>query len=118
MRIAQATLTPLRLDLLQPLKTSRSTYPAREGYLVRLVDEDGRVGHGEAMPLPEFGTESLEVCGAMLGAWLSSLKGQFLGDSVRAIEDTLSPFPRAVARGDGVRIRAQHPAPEGPVPAA
>jgi o-succinylbenzoate synthase len=118
MLIAQATLTPLRLELLRPMKTSRGTYSAREGFLVRLVDGEGRVGLGEAMPLPEFGTESLADCGATLEAWLSALKGQFLGDSVRAIEDTLSPFPPAVARGEGVRIRSRQATPEGPVPAA
>lgn len=118
MRIAQASLTPLRLDMVQPLKTSRGTYASREGFLVRLEDEAGRVGLGEAMPLPEFGTESLADCGATLEGWLSALKGQFLGDSVRAIEDTLSPFPPAVARGDGVRIRSRQSTPEGPMPAA
>ncbi|MBZ4398028.1 mandelate racemase/muconate lactonizing enzyme family protein [Myxococcus sp. MISCRS1] len=118
MRIVKATLTPLRLELLQPLKTARGTYSAREGFLVRLEDEEGRVGLGEAMPLPEFGTESLPVCGEVLAAWLSSLEGQFLGDTVRAVEDTLSPFPPTVARGEGVRVRARHPAPPGPVPAA
>src|SRR5687768_11207701 len=101
MRIVQALLTPLRLALHQPLKTSRGTYAAREGFLVRVVDEHGRVGQGEATPLPEFGTESLDVCGAVLGAWLFALRGQFLGDSVHAIEDTLSPFPVGMARGEG-----------------
>jgi o-succinylbenzoate synthase len=118
MRIAKASFTPLRLELLQPLKTSRSTHAAREGFLVRLEDEAGHVGLGEAMPLPEFGTESLADCGATLEAWLAALKGQFLGDSVRAIEDTLSPFPPAVARGDGVRIRSRQATPEGPMPAS
>ncbi|MCE9671312.1 o-succinylbenzoate synthase [Myxococcus stipitatus] len=118
MRIVHATLTPLRLELLQPLKTSRGTYSAREGFLVRLEDEEGRVGLGEAMPLPEFGTESLSLCGEVLGAWLRSLEGETLGDSVRAVEDTLSPFASTVARGEGVRIRARHPAPPAPVPAA
>jgi o-succinylbenzoate synthase len=118
MRISQASFTPLRLELLQPLKTSRGTYAAREGFLVRLEDEAGRVGLGEAMPLPEFGTESLADCGATLGAWLSALKGQLLGDSVRAIEETLSPFPPQGVRGEGVRIRACQTTPEGPMPAA
>ncbi|HZI15341.1 MAG TPA: o-succinylbenzoate synthase [Myxococcus sp.] len=86
MRIAHAALTPLRLELHQPLRTSRGTYAAREGFLVRLVDEDGRVGLGEAMPLPEFGTEPLATCGEALGAWLGSLRGQSLGDSLEAVE--------------------------------
>ncbi|QDF05085.1 o-succinylbenzoate synthase [Myxococcus xanthus] len=118
MRIAQVSLIPLRLELRQPLKTSQGAHAVREGFLVRVLDEEGREGLGEAMPLPAFGTESLEDCGVTLNAWLSELKGQFLGDSVRAIEDTLSPFPPAVARGDGVRIRARQVTPVGPMPAA
>lgn len=86
MRIAQALLTPLRLELHSPLRTSRGTYAAREGFLVRLVDEDGREGLGEAMPLPEFGTEPLSTCGEALGAWLSSLRGQPVGGSLSDIE--------------------------------
>jgi len=58
MRITETRLTPSRLELVRPLKTARATYSAREGFLVRLVDEAGRVGQSEAMPLPEFGTES------------------------------------------------------------
>lgn len=118
MRIAQVSLIPLRLELRQPLKTSQGAHAAREGFLVRVVDEEGREGLGEAMPLPAFGTESLDDCGTTLNAWLTELKGQFLGDSVRAIEDTLSPFPPAVARGEGVRIRARQATPAGPMPAA
>ncbi len=118
MRIAQVSLIPHRLELRQPLKTSQGAHTVREGFIIRVVDEDGREGLGEAMPLPAFGTESLADCGATLSAWLSELKGQFLGDTVRAIEDTLSPFPPAVARGEGVRIRSRQTTPQGPVPAA
>ncbi len=126
MRIAQVALTPLRLELHQPLKTSRGTYAAREGFLVRLVDEDGRVGWGEAMPLPEFGTEPLAACGEALSAWLSALCGQSLEDSVRAIEDTLargilarSGTPEVPLPGrEGVRSRARQGPAAGPLPAA
>ena len=58
MRITKTALHALRLEMVNPLKTARGTYGAREGFVVRLEDEEGRVGQGEAMPLEEFGTES------------------------------------------------------------
>jgi o-succinylbenzoate synthase len=75
MRIAEAGFHPLRLELVQPLKTARGTYGAREGFVVRLEDEEGRVGQGEAMPLPEFGTESPSDCEQALRKHLSQLRG-------------------------------------------
>ena len=76
MRIAEASLHPLRLELVQPLKTARGSYAAREGFVVRLVDAEGRVGQGEAMPLPEFGTEAPEACAQVLSALLVPLRGR------------------------------------------
>src|SRR5258708_4847581 len=56
-----------RLPLRAPLRTAHGAWTEREGILVRLEDETGRVGYGEVAPLPWFGTETLveaqEVCG-------------------------------------------------------
>jgi o-succinylbenzoate synthase len=75
MRITEAGFHPLRLELVHPLKTARGTYGAREGFVVRLEDEEGRVGRGEAMPLPEFGTESPSGCERALEEFLPHLRG-------------------------------------------
>lgn len=53
-------LHPLALPLRAPLHTSHHTHRVRTGFVLG-VDEDGIQGMGECMPLPEFGTESLEV---------------------------------------------------------
>jgi O-succinylbenzoate synthase len=49
-----------------PLRTAHGPWTEREGLLVRLEDEDGRIGYGEVAPIPWFGTETLpeaeEVC--------------------------------------------------------
>lgn len=50
-----------RLPLRAPLHTAHGMFVAREGLFVRLQDERGRVGFGEAAMLPWFGTESVEV---------------------------------------------------------
>ncbi|MDQ8203260.1 o-succinylbenzoate synthase [Pelagicoccus sp. SDUM812003] len=37
---------------------ARESFATREGLLVRMEDRDGRVGFGEAAPIPSFGSES------------------------------------------------------------
>ncbi|MET0400926.1 MAG: o-succinylbenzoate synthase [Cystobacter sp.] len=74
MRIVEASLERLRLDMVRPLRTAGGLYAAREGFVLRLVDEAGRVGWGEAMPLAEFGTESPEACERVLSALLPEVR--------------------------------------------
>jgi len=90
MHIAQTRRIPSRLQLVHPLKTARATYTAREGFLLRLGDEAGRMGQGEAMPLPEFGTESLAACEYTLTELATLLSGQKLSDSIEAIQEVLT----------------------------
>jgi o-succinylbenzoate synthase len=90
MRIARTRLVPSRLELVRPLKTARATYTAREGFLVRLEDESGHIGQGEAMPLPEFGTESLETCERVLTGLLKGAGGQTFSERFEAIQEVLS----------------------------
>ncbi|MBU8897059.1 o-succinylbenzoate synthase [Corallococcus sp. H22C18031201] len=118
MRITHATLTPLRLDFARPLRTARATYAAREGWLVRLVDESGHVGRGEAMPLPEFGTESLSETERALRQWSATLVGQPVSDSLDAIASTRSGDLARVERWGGARVRAQGSAADPRLPAA
>lgn len=77
------------MDLAQPLKTSRATYSAREGFVVRLTDAEGRVGMGEAMPLTAFGTEPLGACERVLRAHLEALRGKTIGDELEDVEETV-----------------------------
>jgi len=53
---------PLRV----PLRTAHGNWAEREGIILRLEDDTGRVGYGEIAPIPWFGTESLaeaeELC--------------------------------------------------------
>lgn len=58
-----------RLPLAHPLRTAHGLWTLREGLILRLEDENGRVGFGDVAPLPWFGTESLveaeELCRAL-----------------------------------------------------
>jgi O-succinylbenzoate synthase len=48
-----------RLPLQTPLRTAHGVWKEREGIIVRLENEAGRVGFGEIAPIPWFGTETL-----------------------------------------------------------
>jgi o-succinylbenzoate synthase len=53
---------------------------SREGVLLSLRDADGRVGYGEATPLPAFGTETLDAALRSLEACAASLGGADPGE--------------------------------------
>jgi len=48
-----------------PLRTAHGEWSVREGFIVR-VEQGSAVGYGEVAPIPEFGTETLEVADTYL----------------------------------------------------
>lgn len=50
---------PYRRPLQPALRTAHGVWAEREGFLVRLEAESGRVGLGEIAPIPWFGTETV-----------------------------------------------------------
>ena len=54
------------LPFRQVVRTAHGPWAMREGLLVRLADETGRTGYGEAAPIPWFGTETLAECESTL----------------------------------------------------
>ena len=44
----------------RPLQTSHGIWDIREGIILQLIDEDGRIGWGEIAPLSWFGSETFE----------------------------------------------------------
>jgi o-succinylbenzoate synthase len=46
---------------LRPLQTHHGLWQTREGIIIRLENEQGRIGWGEIAPLPEFGSETLSA---------------------------------------------------------
>ena len=49
-----------RLPFRQPVRTAHGVWTEREGFWIRLEDEAGRVGFGEAAPIPGFGAGTVE----------------------------------------------------------
>ena len=87
MKIHSANWQDYQLPLRRPWLTSQGTLTRRHGRLLRVLDTDGRIGWGDAAPLPEFGideaaaTAFAEECAYLdlsarrldlpLNAWLS-----------------------------------------------
>ena len=61
MRVASAEVVPYALPFRRPYVTARGTLRRREMVLLRLRDEEGRVGLGEAVPLALRGGANLET---------------------------------------------------------
>ena len=55
----QFAFRPYQHPFRQPLITSHGIWKVREGIIIRLTDNVGRVGWGEIAPLPWFGSETL-----------------------------------------------------------
>lgn len=65
-----------RLPFRAPVRTAHGPWAEREGLIVRL-ERDGRVGWGEAAPIPWFGTETVNEAEAglkALGDWTDAEK--------------------------------------------
>ncbi|MBW2422994.1 MAG: o-succinylbenzoate synthase [Deltaproteobacteria bacterium] len=74
-------MRPFGLPLARPLATAHGRIGTRRGWLVRLEDDAGRVGLGEATPLPDFGTEDLAACESALVRGIEALVGRTTGAS-------------------------------------
>lgn len=62
----RVAVKPYRLAFRQALRTAHGVWAEREGFWIRLEDEVGRVGLGEAAPVKGFGTDTLASLGECL----------------------------------------------------
>ena len=69
MRVASAEVVPYALRFREPYVTSRGRLEQREMALLRVRDEEGREGLGEAVPLSLRGGAGLETVVSELRAW-------------------------------------------------
>ncbi len=89
------------------MRTAHGVWSEREGFLLRLADADGRVGFGEAAPIPWFGTETcdeIESALRSLGAMVTDEQLAAAPAHLRCLHHALS-----VAR-DQVRTESGHDA--------
>jgi len=71
-RLSSAEVIPYALPFKQPYVTARGTLQRREMVLLRVRDEDGVVGLGEAVPLALRGGAGLEQVARELEGWAES----------------------------------------------
>jgi len=76
MRIVDAALTAYRLPLATPWETAAGRWHERQGWLIRITDQSGRCGLGDAAPLPASDTETLSQAQSWLNAQLTTLIGE------------------------------------------
>ena len=106
MRIVRATLHPYRLPLVGPLRLAFGTLTAREGVLLRLEDDAGRVGWGEAAPLPGFSPDTLEAATRVLRAFADD-PNAYDRDDAGLHAAPHSPAARAAIDGARLDLDAQ-----------
>ena len=122
MNIVAADWLPYALPLKRPWQTARGVMTQREGRLLRLTAADGRIGWGDAAPLPEFGINDemaaafAEECaqldllaqraGLPLNAWLSgeAPRARAAVNSVLGAISTVSAEQLRTAHAAGYRV--------------
>jgi o-succinylbenzoate synthase len=97
----RAEIVPGGGALASPVSNARNTWVARRGLVLRLIDENGTVGQGEASPLPDFSADDLESTEARLRALAESTLIFDLEQPLSALlaeVGRLLPRPHAAAR--------------------
>ena len=88
MRIVRVAWLPFRIPYALPFTTAHGSEPARLGAIIRVMADDGRVGLGEAAPLPAFNGGTLDDTLAQIAQLASGMVGQDL-DAGLALLDRL-----------------------------
>lgn len=88
--ITQVDCLAYRLPLRSGWRFGNEILHQRRGFLLKISDENGRVGWGEAAPFPQIGSETLNECRRWLRERLPSITGH-------RVEQQLSELPDAAA---------------------
>src|SRR3954470_6406516 len=78
MRVIQVAWLPFRIPYAATFTTTHGTEHVRLGVLIRITADDGRVGLGEASPLPAFGGGTLDDALARIGQLAPQIAGRDL----------------------------------------
>jgi L-Ala-D/L-Glu epimerase len=78
MRVVRIAWLPFRIPYVVPFITAHGSEQARLGAIIRIATDDGRVGLGEASPLPAFGGGTLDDTLARIAQLAPRIAGQDL----------------------------------------
>jgi O-succinylbenzoate synthase len=99
MKIAEMELYRFALPLAKPLDVEGARLTERSGIVIKLSDESGRTGLGEAAPLPGVSIESLQTVESQLLTLRHALSGEKVPDNLEelsgAFDDWLGRFEPA-----------------------
>lgn len=96
------TLTPISFTFKRPIVAAYGRIAERRGLRVTL-ETDGFIGRGEAMPLPEFGTESLEACQRALAAFVVERAPASIAE-IEPMTESLKATPAARSAAEGALL--------------
>ena len=102
-RIMRAEVQRFAVPLRVPLATAAGRVGRREGFLLRLADDAGRVGHGEASPAYWIGDEELATTAAVV-AGAPALVGHALADLPAIVAAWGARSPAAACALDSARL--------------
>jgi len=88
-KIVRAEVVPGGGALERPVGNARSGWRARHGLILRVHDEAGGTGQGEASPLLDYSADDLPAARAALEAFAARLPGFELEQPLRAIGDAV-----------------------------
>ncbi len=91
-RISALRFAPYALPLRAPFRTARETLQVRRGWVLRIEDDQGAWGMGEAAPLAGFGMETHEQAGAALAAFARALPGREVAPALGVEQDPPPAF--------------------------
>tara|TARA_B100000029_G_scaffold509358_1_gene598373 strand:+ start:1753 stop:2778 length:1026 start_codon:yes stop_codon:yes gene_type:complete len=74
MIITDISLKIVQYNMMHDLPSSNFTHNIRSSWIIKITDNHGFIGYGEASPLPQFNTESLEQSGYCLEGFKLALK--------------------------------------------
>jgi o-succinylbenzoate synthase len=92
----RAEIAPGGGNLASPVSNATNTWIARPGIALRLIDEDGIKGQGEASPLPGFSADDLESTEGALRAFANQ---RLSFDLEQPPDDLLAEIGRALPPG-------------------
>ena len=94
------TYLPYSLKLKKPFETSKSKITERKGFIITIKDSEKFKGVGDAAPLPEFGSESLEDATKFLKDLKINLNID-LANFLDSVQENLSPMDKLPALRHG-----------------
>src|SRR3954471_3431672 len=86
MRVVRIAWLPFRMPYAVPFTTAHGSEPVRYGAIIRVTADDGRVGLGEAAPLPAFGGGTLDDTLAQIAKLAVRIAGQDLDAALELLD--------------------------------